>query len=440
MGNARHSAAFIADARLCGVDSADSNGHWPRCAWISLGWFAVLGSAFGVATGLVRHRLRTRAKPPTPASVPSSAPLRPGHVFPAGSPRVAEDSRSAPDSSAAPGSRRAWRNAVALGLAVLFGLASVLLFGDLGSHRGVERPSGGIILATAVTAEDEILPSVSASVQAEIWETGWDGISEMHLTIQFEEPRSGLRWFVIPSGQYEIAAGTPTHAHCIYYPERRREDIVECPADTGATRYRPGGLGSLHERSVVRISDSFDGYEDATASIIEGTLRRDALTREVPDEVDVMVPIRTPQQATAGSDTYGALAPVAAVNVGDFGTTERVGVLPARYATDTAFLAEKQSGIPLDPVDVSRITVSVRDSPEFESVAFSSPPVTSSDRLEWSNGDLRTSGMRYVLHDSLAETSLIRRSFLAGLCASLALAFLFLIFEQWFHRAPRRLR
>ena len=293
-------------------------------------------------------------------------------------------------------------------------------------------------MATGVADTAEATGSadnVTASVNAELWTTGYTNISELHVTLHFSEPTIGMHWFLIPSGQYRIRPDTPTHAFCIYYPKRVDKETIKCPRDPAGTVYRPGGLGALDEGFVKRISDSFDGYDDPSASIIEGSITLDQSTGQPAAEVEVLVPIRSPVEAKAGSDTYGAMAPIAARNIGDFGSSGQVRPVPREFANAASnkFFAERASGRPLNLLEISSVHVSVNDQPAFETLAFSSPPPTTTDRLAWSSQELRTTGIRYVLHDPLAETSLVRRSFLAGLCASAALAFVFLLIERWFH-------
>lgn len=348
---------------------------------------------------------------------------------------VVTPSRLTAESGQGPLERRTthanWRRfAVAWSLALFMGLTAAALFGNLTARPEQPTPTGGVLVLTNAGAEP-----VTATVDAELWDMGIDGFTGMTLSIEFDRPKAGLHWYVIPSGQYEIPASAPDTAYCLRRAERETSDRLVCP--TEGTTYRPGGLGSVDGLSVSQIVDSFDGYDDATASVLEGVLARDPETGEVSNSVEILIPIRTPPRREFGSDTYGDLAPVAAVNLGDYGTAGTVRSLAPEVDDNASFYAETATGDPLRFVNVSAVRVSYRQDEPVRSIAFASPPTSRSDALEWNNPAVRTQPIRYVLHDPIRETDLARRAFLAGILASAAVGLVFLPMAGWFEGTSR---
>ncbi|WP_346622551.1 hypothetical protein [Blastococcus montanus] len=306
-------------------------------------------------------------------------------------------------------------------------LLPVLTSGDLPS------PTGGLLIFVEA---DGGIPAPRVAVSAELRETGWPGISILELTLDFEERIPGLRWYLITSGQYQPPPGVPVHAHCVYVAEMASDGTVRCPADEYAgaanVRYRAGGLGAAQDGKVFAVTD-YDGYHDTSSALVEGVVSREAPVAMFGD-LTVFLPVGTPETTTAGSQTFGALAPIAGYNIGDYGVNEELRALDAGEDEQTSFLAEKTSGRLIEPVAVSSIRLELREELGFSEVTSARPPVASTDRLVWQNLEVRRKGVNYVLHDPLAANSQLTATFLAGLTGSMALTFAGLLLGPFLRR------
>jgi hypothetical protein len=164
-----------------------------------------------------------------------------------------------------------------LAVTVVFAAATLWLIGDLRTSRTAPTPRGGLYLLTE--ANEEYRDSFSADLEADIRPTGFEGLSALWLTVRFQRPAPRLQWHVVVSGQYQIPPGTPPEAYCIGRSQRLRGDIIACPVDdiTGGStnvQYRAGGLGAIDGDNVKAITDSFDGLDPSTSSVLEGRLAR----------------------------------------------------------------------------------------------------------------------------------------------------------------------
>ena len=133
--------------------------------------------------------------------------------------------------------------------------------------------------------------------------------------------------------------------------------------------------------------------------------------------VEVAFPVRTPETTTGGGDTYGALAPVAAVNLGDF------GLFPKKESREIDALGDLLDAVDrtvLNSVDVSAIRLDVDSDVGFKEIASATPPTAAADALTWTSPRIREQTTRYVLHDAASEASLIRNTFIGGVIGGLA--------------------
>ena len=335
----------------------------------------------------------------------------------------AEFSSTATPVAASPPARQRlwWTVPLSMGF-LLSSVATVVLLLPVLTSGDLPNPTGGILIFEK--ADSGSAPG-SAKVTAELWETGWSGVSILRLTFDFEERTPGLHWYLIASGQYQPPPAVPVDAHCVYVAEAASDGTVRCPADefagAGNVRYRPGGLGAVQDGKVFAISD-YDGYDDASSALVEGVLSDEA-PNDIFGDLTVNLPVSTPATTTAGSETYGALAPIAAYNLGDYGVNEELRALNAAEELHTNFFAEKISGRPIEPVPVSDVRLELREEIGFREVISARPSVASNDRLVWQDSEIRSGGVHFVLHDPLAANLQLTLTFLAGLTGSMALAF-----------------
>lgn len=207
---------------------------------------------------------------------------------------------------------------------------------------------------------------------------------------------------------------------------------MRCPRDdlAGATNveYRPGGLGAVSNGRARAISDH-DGYDDASASLLTGTLSSASPSGDIFSDLTVYLPISTPARTSAGSETYGALAPIAAHNLGDFGVNKDLGPVAHPDTATRSPYAERETGRSIEPLSVTGIRLEVRESLNYKEVTAARPPVVSDDRLVWDDPEVQSAGVRYVLHDPLAANTQLIQTFMAGITGSAALTFLWLMLE-----------
>ncbi len=278
----------------------------------------------------------------------------------------------------------------------------------------------------------------AASIDATIWRTGFPDISIVELELQFEEPPLGAHWYVIASGQYEIAKSAPLPTYCVYPGgELGPDGTILCPRDelTGSVgaRYRAGGLGAIDHDNRVRAIKDHEAYDDGTASVIEGRFTAAGRIGDKAAHLTISLPIRSPRLHRAGSETIGALAPIASYNQSDLGLNEDLGPVASQTARGSAY-AETATRVPLSGIEVSSIGLTLREELGFKDVASSRPPVVSDDRLVWDTPETRRDGVQYVLHDPVAANRQLVQTFVAGLTASTAFAFMLLLLEPLLRR------
>ena len=310
--------------------------------------------------------------------------------------------------------------AVALGLGL--GLLAAILVRDVGPPSRPPNARGGLIL---LSNSGPGMGPDAVSLHVEIRNTGFAGVSEMHVAMQFKNPRPGLHWTLVASGQYQIAPGAPVEAFCSARATKTSANVVTCPADGSQSdpvkAYRQGGL-AVADRGNLFTLEGYDGYDPTTASMIEGGLPVLATPNPLYGQVKTEFPIRVPTAASGGTDTDYALAPIGARDLGDYGDGPKLrgGVGLQEGLVQATTLA------PVAPADITSVRFAVPFDLGFVNLASASPPTVSADRLEWTSRDVQAQTIRYSLHDPTKEASILRMSFWAGAIASLAASLLVL--------------
>lgn len=293
--------------------------------------------------------------------------------------------------------------------------------------------SGGILLFVEGAQE-----TPAASIDATIWRTGFPGISIVELKLQFEKPPLGAHWYAIASGQYQIPESAPLPAYCVYPGDLGPDGTVLCPRDeligSAGARYRTGGLGAIDHDNRVRAIVDHEAYDEGTASVVEGTFTDAGRSGDRAASLTISLPIRSPRQRRAGSQTIGALAPIASYNQSDLGLNEDLGPVAYQTRGRLSTYAETATRKPLTGIKISSIRLTLREELNYKDVASSRPPVVSNDRLVWDNPEIRRDGVQYVLHDPVAANSQLVRTFGAGLTASIGFAFMLLLLEPLLRR------
>jgi hypothetical protein len=211
-------------------------------------------------------------------------------------------------------------------MAALLGVATI--FGFLAHHvwrqgfvidEKSPRANGGLLFFIAAPIGNNIRASVDARVDA----TGYQDTSRLDLTLSFHGASPGLHWFIVASGQYRPRAKTPLEAFCPGFTRAHRTSAALITCDNrlfegsqNVAYNSAGHIGSLDGRAIDRISDSLDGYVDADATVISGTLAAGAKN---PD-TRVTIPIETPTPSRIAGDEYFAYAPIAIKDQGISGS------------------------------------------------------------------------------------------------------------------------
>lgn len=301
--------------------------------------------------------------------------------------------------------------------AVVMVVATAILVHDVGPPSRPPAPDGGLLLLTDRSVRKN--PD-AASMEVHISPMGFDGLSAMRVVMRFRQPRPGLRWTLVASGQYRIPGDAPEPAYCRFRPERRSSSEVLCPVDVGledpAVIYPDREILATSPTGIYGIKD-YDGYDAETSSLVRGGLPRYSQADPDYGTVEAAFPIRTPTKATGGSNSYGALAPVAAVNLGDFGLWPEVDSRPISEPGDLLDAVDRTS---LNPADISNVQLTMDEDLGYRQVASASPPSVSSDRLQWTAPEIRSQITRYVLHDAAKEGDLLRQTFIGGVLGGLA--------------------
>lgn len=315
--------------------------------------------------------------------------------------------------------------ALVLAAAAVLVVTTWVLVRDIGPP---EQPStsGGLLLLTNRAPGD---PADVASLRVDIEDTGFPGVSALRATIRFERPRRGLRWTLVASGQYEIPLDVPTAGFCRFRAERTSPTEVVCPVDvesgppvvvSGDRELAVGGPDGVY--GVI----DYDGYEAAGSSMVRGGIPSLPAGDPAAGTAETRLPIRTPATTSAGSNTYGVLAPVGAVNLADYGSGPKLG--DRRLELPTGLL-DATTLEPLSEASISDVRLALPAELGFEELATARPRPVSDTRLEWTSPDIRSGPIRFVLHDPVREGRVVRRTFLGGVTGGLAAGFFVLGLE-----------
>jgi hypothetical protein len=346
---------------------------------------------------------------------------------------------------------RRWVVPLLAGAAVCFFVAFFLWREGFAVERQPRAIGGLLLFVDSEETRSQIVEDepVAAAVDAQMWETGFPNTSLLSLSLKFANPKPGLRWYVVVSGQYNPDPGTDVNTFCVYGgTPTRMADRVRCrnvslrSAIDGSTdiEYRFGDrIGSIYEEEIHKISDSFDGYIDGDSTVITGRL----ISSDRDSETLIHIPFPTPHHVTIAGDELWALAPIAPFDRGDYGTAEKIRSLPPQYADTSAYFASVSTGHPIDFIRLPTLSLELREGLDGRELAWASPPPDRPDVLAWSTdrgGDLGPFSFR--IHDAVAQTGIARRSFLAGVFVSVGAALLVLLLEQWLTRKskPRSFR
>ncbi len=315
----------------------------------------------------------------------------------------------------------------------------VVVWGAILWQPGTGKPiqaRGGLLFFADYTSPPH--PWV-VNIQSKIRPTGWTGISEIHLELQFDRATSGQRWYIVASGQYRPSAAMPLAAFCNSGAlAKRARDTISCVsggAINGSEQIqyqfngRLGGVGPSGN-DIWSIED-FDGYLDGDATIVAGVLS-DPVAPSV-----VWIPFRTPLPATAGSVQYGSFGSIAAADAGDYGEVSRIRSLPEMYASTGASFAIASSGRPVEEMEAGEVALTSEESLGARQIRWADPSTATPDRLIWRN-DGGLGVMQFALQDPFVEEHLRQRAFLAGILMTLGLSALAAAALEFFVVVPVR--
>jgi len=332
-----------------------------------------------------------------------------------------------------------------IGVVVVSALLAGLLWPEgFTSSRPPDADGGLILLADTDEQRTDLVrrAPVTASVSAEMWQTGFAGISMLSLSLTFTKPRPGLRWYVVASGQYNPRPDTDLNAFCVGLGATRSGRTVRCPDSLSngsvEVEYRFGDqIGETFENAIHRIN-SLDGYIDGDATVITGRLA--PLDYGIAFPTKIFIPIPTPKRARLGSDDYGSLAQITTSDRGDIGFTNTLRRLPDEYAATAADKAIVSTGHPVDYIQVPALHLELDEPLSTRTVAWASPPPDRADRLVWTSDQGSLGPISFLLHDPFQQQGLVRRSFLAGMFVSIGAGMVVVVIDQGLARVGRRRR
>jgi hypothetical protein len=303
---------------------------------------------------------------------------------------------------------------------------------------------GGLLIFTDGSLDSYI----EASVEANIWQTGFAGISILELTLEFRNAHPGIRWFIAASGQYAPQIDMPLGAFCPGISAVRSSSIIGCRNNSGyglrdVTYNFKDHIGALEGQEIKTITDSLVGYIDTNTVIVSGILARpyqyqlgSSLT------ASVFIPFQSPASPQLGSDKYFAYAAVAIGPSSDIGTGASLGRI--RNAHPSAFFADSFTRTPINYLPISSLTLSLDVGVGENQLSWASPPTVQSDQLEWSTTGQGIGPVKFTLHDPFAADRLSRDSFIAGVLVAIAASAFLLLLEKltqwWIDKKKRRVQ
>jgi hypothetical protein len=239
----------------------------------------------------------------------------------------------------------------------------------------------------------------------------------LRLDLKFKGAAPGLHFLVIPSGEYQVKYNAPIYDFCEGDSKRIDQHTIHCSPALGSglssLEFRAGGLAAVDGPNIRQIDDSFDGLEPSTATAIEGVLA-DAERVGIPvGTVRLWIPIKPIPLVRSAERTYGALAPLAAHNVADFGVGQVLKPLPPQYVDRSGPLVESLTGTPVVDLLLTNLRVAVSDDVPYGAITYSQPATESETQLVWTDIALCTEIARFAIDDPLAQETTSAKVFLA---------------------------
>jgi hypothetical protein len=301
---------------------------------------------------------------------------------------------------------------------------------------------GGIIIFDTAPLGSSITATIDATVEP----TGFPGTSLLKLTLNFQNASPGLRWFIAASGDYRPKASTPIAAFCpggaLGYRTGRATIACRNSQFFGSqdVSYNSADhIGALDGRTVVRISDSLDGYIDGDTTIISGILTgMDLQPTGNILSTEIIVPISTRLPVQIGSDNFFSYPPIAIVDQGDFGTGLPLGKVTTLHPR--AFFADGSTKLPVDYLPVTSLSLDIDLGTQINQLNWASPPTARSDQLRWHVRGQGIQTVKFSLHNPFFADRLSRNSIFAGIYLSLATSALLLLLERFIEWLLRRSR
>lgn len=278
----------------------------------------------------------------------------------------------------------------------------------------------------------------ATAVTAKTWTTGYEGINEINLRLDFPPVLAGSRWFVVTSGQYFPDQTFDDKLFCdvggqaIHEPNRIR--CRDNPSDgSNDVEYRYDdqiGSPSGRDGPILAPIDSLIGFDADAAAVITGTVSSRADT-----PTSISIPYRTPHESRPGGDHLVRLAPIGVTDE-EWGSLRPVGELATAYASIPSDFADVQSGQGLRYLPISSMRVDVDDDAlgDGQQITVAMPATVDPDRLRWDQQGRGIGPLLYRLHDPASETHVGVYAFAAGLAVSSGVAALFLLGEQFLIR------
>jgi hypothetical protein len=298
--------------------------------------------------------------------------------------------------------------------------------------------SGGVLIFHDVEyAEPGTVWGQKADLDVEMWQSGIPNVSILQITINFDSPLAGQKWYLVASGDYSVANSLSPSMYCRSGEGTANGDEIRCPStsDQPSMTFSFGEqLGFYEGERRIRASVvDLVGYDRSAMTVVRGVIPPSI---SGGSSVTVWLPVSTLQRSSVSGNTYLTFPPIGAPTT-SFGAGPDLSVSCELGETeDWPYVVLVSSCTQLNPIKIT----STRFDPGIQlgtgSIQYASPVLAADDLLVWRvEGGLPQA--QAWISDPFAANGVATTSFIAGLFISFGLSLIAVALDRLLFRSQR---